>query len=325
MNITVDSIKGQPAEDSNGPKVSILVPVYNGETYLAECLDSILMQDFEDVEILVSDDHSKDQSGEIIQKYAVHDSRIRWWKNPKRAGLTANSNVCLRAARGEYIKFVHQDDKLLSCSAIRKMAAALDQYPTAVLAGSQQHLTGKTTVPVTFPCKTGLYDGRQMIVACFERNTNLVGQPSLTLFRKVSARRGFDRRFTGHMDYEMWCHLLEQGDFMHLAEPLATWRVHAGQQTARSQESGLLDHEHLLFMETYFAKSWLRELASERMLSTQFYHLDKKYGKKALPLTSVMRSQIPPGRYAWWWLQHKVSSPFVKLSRKWNCLKHVPG
>ncbi len=297
------------------PKISVLVPVHNGERHLAECLDSILKQDFRDMEILISDDDSTDQSRELIKQYAARDARIRWWKNPQRVGLTANSNICLRAAAGEYVKYVHQDDLLLSVSSVRKLATALDENPSAVLAGSQPHLTGSKSKPIILSTHSRLYAGKEMVVTCFERNNNLIGQPTLTLFRKDNARRGFDERFTDSMDFEMWCHLLEQGDFVYQAEPLATWRVHATHQTARTRINGVSDHESLLLMETYYAKAWLRELATERMLFTQIYYLRKKHGPKALPLTATMMSQLTPGRYRMWWLKHKSSSPLIKISK----------
>ena len=106
--------------------------------------------DFRDLEILISDDGSTDRSLEIIKRFAARDPRIRWWKNPRNLGLTANSNACLKEARGEYIKFVHQDDKLLSASAIQKMAAVLDEHPGVSLAGSRQHLIGAASRPTIF-------------------------------------------------------------------------------------------------------------------------------------------------------------------------------
>src|SRR5882724_2084405 len=107
-------------------KVSVLIPTYNSERYLSECLDSVLAQDFADLEILVSDDQSTDGTLKIIESYAGRDVRIRWWQNRKNLGLPGNHNACLLQARGEYVKYVHADDKLLSSSAIKKMVAALD-------------------------------------------------------------------------------------------------------------------------------------------------------------------------------------------------------
>src|ERR1039457_2569288 len=121
------------------PKVSVLIPVYNGERHLAECLESVLAQDFNDLEILLADDGSRDGSAKIIENFAARDPRIRWWKNPRNLGLTANTNVCIRAAQGEYLKFIHQDDRLLPASAFRKRGAARVARPAASLAGSRQH------------------------------------------------------------------------------------------------------------------------------------------------------------------------------------------
>ena len=67
-------------QNMSNPKVSVLVPVYNGEKYLRECLDSILAQDYASVEILVADDGSNDGSAALLADYAVRDPRIRWWK-----------------------------------------------------------------------------------------------------------------------------------------------------------------------------------------------------------------------------------------------------
>ncbi len=132
------------------PTVSVLVPVYNGERHLAECLDSVLAQDFRDLEILVSDDGSTDSSARVIQDFAARDSRVRWWKNPRNLGLTANTNCCIRQARGDFLKFVHQDDKLLSPSAVGRLLAALEKNPAASLAGCRQHVIGVPVRPTGF-------------------------------------------------------------------------------------------------------------------------------------------------------------------------------
>src|SRR5882757_4680077 len=108
------------------PKVSVLVPVFNAEKYLPECLDSILMQDFSDYELVISDDCSTDGTTAVIERYAAKDPRIRWWRNPANLKQAANLNLCLREARGEFIKFVFADDKLLSVSALRLMVQALE-------------------------------------------------------------------------------------------------------------------------------------------------------------------------------------------------------
>src|ERR1017187_1981378 len=115
------------------PLVSILIPVYNGEPFLAECIDSVLAQDFADYELLISDDGSTDGSSGVIRRHAERDGRIRWWRNPRNLGIGGNFNACLKAARGEYVKYVLQDDKLLDPLTMRRLVAALQGDPTLSL------------------------------------------------------------------------------------------------------------------------------------------------------------------------------------------------
>ena len=91
--------------------ISVVVPVYNVAAYLPACLDSILAQDYENLEILLIDDGSTDASGEICDEYARKDSRIRVI-HQKNAGAAAAKNAGLRAATGKYLSFVDSDDYL---------------------------------------------------------------------------------------------------------------------------------------------------------------------------------------------------------------------
>jgi len=297
-------------------KVSVLIPTYNSEKHLAECLDSVLAQDFSEMEILVSDDCSSDGTVEIIRAYAARDARIRWWRNSRNLGFVPNHNHVLRQAVGDYLKFIHADDKLLSNLAVSRMAKILDNHPSVVLVGCEQHLTDTEKSPTIFSKTSGVCEGRRMMVRCWEENTNLVGQPTLTMFRRSAAARGFDNHFEGHLDYEMWFYLLEQGDFYYLAERLATWRIHEIQKTSALNRDGSSAQEHLAFVETYFARPWMKGVATDRMLFTQIHYLKKSYGTKALPLTSAMRERLSANQYALQWLRHRFSRPASKLLRK---------
>ena len=92
------------------PTVSICLPVYNGERFLREAIESVLAQTYEDYELLISDDLSQDSSLEIAHSYAKRDTRIIVSSNPKNLGLFANYNACQKLASGKYIKPFAQDD-----------------------------------------------------------------------------------------------------------------------------------------------------------------------------------------------------------------------
>jgi len=302
------------------PEVSLIVPTYNGERFLRECFDSILAQNSTDVEILVADDGSTDRTLEIINNYAAKDSRIRWWQNPRNLGQTENHNACLRAARGEFIKFVHQDDKLLAPDAIRKLATALDENPTATLAGSASDVIDERSrlVERRRPFKTGVWDGREIVRATFEAVGNPIGEPSVVMFRKAQAGDGFSRGYRQLWDLEMWYRLLEQGRFVYFAEPLCAFRQHSAQQSLANHRSGIGPDEMLRLLETYYAKPWLHEMASQRMLINQSRFLKKNlrpFGRRAEVLLAEMKSRIQPASYPLFWLERKARHPIAKMKK----------
>ena len=91
------------------PKVSIVVPVYNVEKYLEQCLESIVNQTLKDIEIICVDDGSTDKSGEILDKYAADDARVKVI-HKKNSGYGNSMNIGFDAAQGEYIGIIESDD-----------------------------------------------------------------------------------------------------------------------------------------------------------------------------------------------------------------------
>ena len=100
------------------PAVSIVVPVYNVEKYLRECLDSVVRQTLEDIEVVCVDDGSTDGSAAILAEYAAKDRRIRVLSQPN-GGLGAARNAGMDAASGKYVYFLDSDDWLADCAMAR--------------------------------------------------------------------------------------------------------------------------------------------------------------------------------------------------------------
>ncbi|MBQ7478817.1 MAG: glycosyltransferase [Selenomonadaceae bacterium] len=94
------------------PLVSVLVPVYNGEKYLPACLDSILSQTMEDMEVICIDDCSTDSSLSILREYAMRDQRVRLYQSEVNSGVDIVMNQALELVRGRYVQSVGQDDLL---------------------------------------------------------------------------------------------------------------------------------------------------------------------------------------------------------------------
>jgi glycosyltransferase involved in cell wall biosynthesis len=119
--------------EMRGPRVTIGVPVYNGARYLEPCLDSLLAQTYEDIEIVISDNASTDRTPEICRAYRERDERVRYHRHSHNIGAAANFNYLPRHTRGELFKWAAHDD-WCAPEFVERCVAALDQSPGDVLA-----------------------------------------------------------------------------------------------------------------------------------------------------------------------------------------------
>ncbi|HYY78853.1 MAG TPA: glycosyltransferase family 2 protein [Actinomycetes bacterium] len=117
------------------PLVSVGVPVYNGERYLAGALDALAAQDLEDFEVVICDNASTDATAEIAREYAARDGRFSYHRNQRNLGLSGNFNRTFELSRGRYFKWAAHDD-WHPPQALRLCAEALEGDPSAVLCGS---------------------------------------------------------------------------------------------------------------------------------------------------------------------------------------------
>jgi glycosyltransferase involved in cell wall biosynthesis len=117
------------------PRLSVGLPVYNGEKYLGESIESLLGQSYKDFELIISDNASTDSTADICNHYANQDSRIRYIRQPRNIGLSPNHNFVVDQSRGEFFKWAAADD-LYGRDLLQSCVNALDQHPDVVLAHS---------------------------------------------------------------------------------------------------------------------------------------------------------------------------------------------
>jgi glycosyltransferase involved in cell wall biosynthesis len=117
------------------PRLSIGLPVYNSSTYVGESIEALLGQTFEEFELIISDNASTDNTGDICRRYGKLDSRVRYFRQRQNIGLVPNHNFCVMKAKGELFKWGAGDD-LYARDLIEKCVAALDENPKVVLAHS---------------------------------------------------------------------------------------------------------------------------------------------------------------------------------------------
>ncbi len=117
------------------PLISIGIPVYNGEKFLSSAIDSILCQTFQDFELIISDNGSTDRTGEICEKYAANDERIRYYRYDQNRGAAWNFNNTFTLATGDYFKWAAADD-ICEPTYLESCLKANQSNPEAVLAFS---------------------------------------------------------------------------------------------------------------------------------------------------------------------------------------------
>jgi glycosyltransferase involved in cell wall biosynthesis len=237
------------------PAVSLCMPTWNGASYVADALRSAIAQTFRDLELLVVDDGSTDGTLQIVAGF--DDPRLRVVRNTQRLGLPGNWNRCLGLARGEYVKFLFQDD-LLEPWALERLVDALRAAPEASLAfgrRSIRHENGGARTPLllgdAYPelqrrfyaaarggvrgedlVRTALREGRDLTV-------NVLGEPSFVLLRTGAALRagGFDPSYRQLVDWDLWLRLGRDAVLVFVDETVGTFRVHDGGQSVRNHGS----------------------------------------------------------------------------------------
>jgi glycosyltransferase involved in cell wall biosynthesis len=137
------------------PRVTVGVPVYNGARYLSEALDSLLAQTFEDFEIIISDNASTDETGEIATAYAARDSRVRYVRNRTNIGSTRNYNRVINLATGEYFRWAAADD-LSGPHFLAECIEVLDNKPDVVMAYPRTMLIDVDGKPIS-PYDDGMH------------------------------------------------------------------------------------------------------------------------------------------------------------------------
>jgi glycosyltransferase involved in cell wall biosynthesis len=117
------------------PRISVTLPVYNGERYLGQAITSILGQTFSNLELIISDNASTDATEEICRGFAAQDRRVRYFRQPRNIGASPNFNICYELASSEYFKWAAHDD-FLEPEYLAECIRALDANPDAVLCQS---------------------------------------------------------------------------------------------------------------------------------------------------------------------------------------------
>lgn len=241
-------------------QVTIILPVYNGERYLREAIDSVLAQTFRDFELWVVNDGSTDGSVAIVDSY--DDFRVKRIDNLHNMGLVATLNRAFAMAESPYIARMDQDD-IWHERKLELQMALLESRPDVGVCGTSIHKFGDIDAVHIFPeesdeLKVGL------LFYC------MMSHPSVVYRRSMLVETGLIYRqdFYPAEDYKMWIDVLQHSNIYNIPQPLVEYRQHGGQICRERKEEQIV-------LEKRLHEEQLRQIYPNPTEEELNFHLDR--------------------------------------------------
>lgn len=233
----------------NKPFVSICIPTYNGALYLSTCIDSCIGQTYTNNEIIICDDGSTDNTFSIVEEYLKKSDKIRLLKNPQNLGLVGNWNKCMQEAKGEWIKFIFQDD-YMEPDCLHKFVEAIKEDAYLVVCKRNFIIEKKVTQDeldyyqrrVKTLENTGYFNSvnfnAQTIskIAANNVSLNFIAEPSLSFIKKqvINKVGYFDSELKQICDLEYLLRIASVYGLTYIPEKLCGFRIHDKSTTEKN-------------------------------------------------------------------------------------------
>ena len=225
------------------PEVSVVIPTYNSAQYLAEAVDSVLAQTFKDIEVLVIDDGSNDETEAVMSRYGAPVRYIR----QNNSGVAAARNHGIQKSRGRYVAFLDADDTWLAEKLEKQMSALASATETEFC------YSAFTVVDTNLnPLRVSRSRRYGSALEDLLLRGNAVGSICTVLCERALFDKlgGFDPALSQCADWDMWVRIAAHTEFIYVDEPLVTYRHHGGMM---SRNAALLESDSLRVLEKGFA------------------------------------------------------------------------
>jgi glycosyltransferase involved in cell wall biosynthesis len=235
------------------PAVSVCIPTFNGASWIREAIESALAQSFSDLEVVVCDDASTDETVDVAR--GVGDARVRVIANRERVGMARNWNRSVRESRGLYVKFLMQDDRLAP-ECVGRMLEVMSGNPAVGIAFCPRELAldePDDPASALFARRFGEVHSRlgrlvrvndgQTLFAVMQRDRfrdNMIGEPTAVMVKRDALTRLglFNVQLRQLTDLEMWLRIAYFYSVGFIDEPLAVFRVHSRSASSLNERSG---------------------------------------------------------------------------------------
>jgi len=250
---TTEAARSGASSAPHRPAVSVCIPTFDGAPWIRQAIESALAQDFADLEVVVCDDSSADDTVQLARQ--VDDERLRVVANPERVGMARNWNRSILESKGAYIKFLMQDDRL-EPGCVGRMLEVIDGSPGIGMVFCPRQLEldePGDPASLLFLQRFGelhtrlgplarVNDG-QALFAAMQRDRfrdNMIGEPTAVMVsREALVGLGlFNSRLHQLTDHEMWLRIAYFYQVGFVSEPLATFRIHGRSASVSNERSG---------------------------------------------------------------------------------------
>src|SRR5215813_1413007 len=220
---------------NNEPFVSIVTPVYNGESFLADCIESVLAQGYSNWEYIIVNNCSTDSTLDIANRYASLDPRVRVLTNPTFVDAIRNHNIAVASISrsSKYCKVVSADD-WITPDCLKRMVELAEAHPKVGIVGSYQRSNDEIKWK-GLPKNATVISGRKACRMHLLNNVYVFGSPTSVLYRSDLIRRtaSFFPHLDPHADTSACFQCLRDCDFGFVHEVLSKERVHDAQISSR--------------------------------------------------------------------------------------------
>lgn len=214
------------------PLISVILATYNGARYLREAIDSVLAQDFIDLELIIIDDASTDSTPEILLQYRTQDSRIKVVRNKQNLKLVSSLNKGIELAQWEYIARIDDDDIWSDVTKLSQQLKKFEENASLAIIGTFGSIIDESGV------KTGKYithkSGTQSVRKGFWLRNQLIHTSILAKKSVLQAAWLYREEWLYIEDFDLWLRVLELGyDIDNLSEYCVDYRVRIGNTTSK--------------------------------------------------------------------------------------------
>ncbi len=262
------------------PLVSVVTPVYNGEKYLRECIESVLAQTYSNWEYIIANNCSTDRTLDVAQEYAAADTRIRVHSNDQFVRMEANHNIALRqiSPTSKYCKVVAADDWIFP-ECLEKMVSLAEEHPSVAIVQAYR-LRGNSVAGDGVPYPSTVMRGRDACRLWLLRRPSIFGAPSGLLYRADIVRSRHDFYDDSHdvsaaADNGVCLEFLGVHDYGFVHQVLTFQRLRRAAYTVEVQHLGADLPAHLYELITYGPRD-LTEAELQRAIRE---HLRRYYGQ----------------------------------------------